>query len=73
MYDKCFTTKTVHAGHVYVHDIINNITNMVVLTFADCSIASVARLTGAAVASNHVKAQGVLIAVVEPAEAFIML
>lgn len=46
---------------------------MVVLTFADCPIASVAWLTGAAVASNHVKAQGILITVVEPAEALIVL
>lgn len=43
------------------------------ITFADCSIASVARLTGAAVASNHVETQGVLVAVVESAEALVML
>ena len=58
---------------LYVHDTVGDITNMAVLTFADCPVASVARLTGAAVASDHVKAQGVLIAVVEPAKAFVML
>lgn len=41
-------------------------------TFAHCSVAGVARLAGAAVASDHVEAQGVLVAVVEPAEAFVM-
>lgn len=46
---------------------------MVLLTFAHRPVASVARLTGAAVASDHVKAQGVFIAVVEPAEALVML
>ena len=46
---------------------------MVVLTFADRPIAGVARLTGAAVASDHVEAQSVLIAVVEPAEALVVL
>lgn len=52
---------------------VDNITNMAVLTFADCPVASVARLTGAAVASDHVKAQGVLITVVEPTKALVML
>lgn len=42
------------------------------ITFADCPIARVAWLTGAAVASDHVEAQGILIAVVESAEALIM-
>lgn len=42
------------------------------ITFADCPIARVAWLTGAAVASDHVEAQGILIAVVESAEALVM-
>lgn len=42
-------------------------------TFAHGPIASVARLTGATVASDHVEAQGVLVTVVEPTEAFVML
>lgn len=46
---------------------------VMVLTFADRPVAGVARLTGAAVASHHVEAQGVLIAVVEPAETLVML
>lgn len=58
---------------LYVHDAWNNLTNEAVLTFADCPVASVARLTGAAVASDHVKAQGILVAVVESAEALVML
>lgn len=42
------------------------------ITFADCPITRVAWLTGAAVASDHVEAQGILIAVVESAEALVM-
>ncbi len=47
--------------------------NMAVLTFADRPVASVSRLAGAAVASDHVKAQGIFITVMEPAEALVML
>lgn len=43
------------------------------LTFADRSVACVTRLAGAAVTPDHVEAQGVLVAVVLPAEALIML
>lgn len=43
------------------------------LTFAHRPIAGVARLTGAAVASNHVETQSILVAVVESAEALVML
>lgn len=46
--------------------------NTVVLTFADGPITSVAGFTRAAVASDHVEAQGILIAVVESTEAFVM-
>lgn len=46
---------------------------MEVFTFADCPITSVARLTGAAVASHHVEAQRIFITVVEAAEALVML
>lgn len=65
--------KSTWAGYLLCAGTMNTITNMVVPTFAYCPIASVAGLTGAAVASNHVKAQGILIAVVEPAEALIVL
>lgn len=41
-------------------------------TFADCPVPRVARLTRAAVASDHVEAQRILITVVEPAEALVM-
>lgn len=43
------------------------------LTFADRSVARVTRLAGAAVAADHVEAQGVLVAVVLPAEALVVL
>lgn len=43
------------------------------LTFADRSVACVTGLAGAAVAPDHVEAQGVLVAVVLPAEALIVL
>lgn len=42
-------------------------------TFADGPVARISRLAGAAVASDHVEAQGVLIAVVESAETLVML
>lgn len=43
------------------------------LTFADRSVARVTRLAGAAVAPDHVEAQGVIVAVVLPAEALVVL
>lgn len=43
------------------------------LTFADRSVARVTRLAGTAVAADHVEAQGVLVAVVLPAEALVVL
>lgn len=43
------------------------------LTFAERSVARVTRLAGAAVAPDHVEAQGVLVAVVLPAEALVVL
>lgn len=43
------------------------------LTFADRSVARVTRFAGAAVAADHVEAQGVLVAVVLPAEALVVL
>lgn len=52
---------------------LKKLTNKLVLTFADRPVASVARLTGAAVASHHVKAQRVFITVVKAAEALVML
>lgn len=51
---------------------INNTTSTAVLTFAHSPIPSVARLTGAAVAPDHVEAQGILIAVVKSTQALIM-
>lgn len=73
MFHHCNSIFDVLFRDLYEHDATNKRINMAALTFADCPIASVARLTGATVASDHVKAQGVLITVVEPAEAFVML
>lgn len=43
------------------------------LTFAHRSVACVTGLAGAAVAPDHVEAQGILVAVVLPAEALVVL
>lgn len=50
-----------------------SVADAVLLTFADRPVARVARFARAAVASDHVKAQGVLVAVVEPGETLVML